>query len=179
MDTIDVRQVKIAGPFLDGCGVSNKYIELFFNLLYAIGFQIYLAGFGAEQREKLCKILNFSGATRYDDINERVTHVLVGDSSCHDLKLMMSKGTLKSSPIVNIHWLINSINGRHPADEQNYLVNTITSSADEPSSPLSKKVIKYLLHEDSQTHFNNLNNLLECTLNTQKFCYSCCGKTGR
>ncbi|KAF5302459.1 hypothetical protein FQR65_LT08549 [Abscondita terminalis] len=89
VDEINLKNVKKAGPFLDGCGV-------------------YLLGFGNEQREKLCKILNFSGATRYNDISDRVTHVVVGDENCLELKHLRSKRNL-SCPIVSIHWLLSSL----------------------------------------------------------------------
>lgn len=98
-----------------------------------------MVGFNGDRREKLCKVLNFSGATRYDDISERVTHVIVGDESCHELKALASRISSNDCVLVNIHWLLESMNKQQPADEQNFIINT-ANLVSELSSPLSKKV---------------------------------------
>jgi len=56
--------------------------------------QIYLAGFVTSVRDKLNKILNVSGATRFDDISGAVTHVIIGDESkaSAELKTIKSEG---------------------------------------------------------------------------------------
>ncbi|KAF5273001.1 hypothetical protein FQA39_LY07650 [Lamprigera yunnana] len=127
VDEINLKEVKNAGPFLDGCG-------------------IYLVGFGTEQREKLCKILNSSGATRYNDISERVTHVVVGDESCMELKLLRARPIISSRPIVSIHWLLASLQQESPVDEERFIIGTVPSGSNGPSSPLSKKSL-HLLQE--------------------------------
>lgn len=58
-DEICPKKAKKAGNFLDGCC-------------------IYLSGFRTEEREKLNRILNVGGATRYDVVNEKITHIIVG-----------------------------------------------------------------------------------------------------
>ncbi|KAK4881729.1 hypothetical protein RN001_005048 [Aquatica leii] len=126
VDEINLKEVKKAGAFLDGCGV-------------------YLVGFGTEQREKLCKILNLSGATRYNDVSERVTHVLVGDENCVELKYLRSKDIMSACPIVSIHWLLASLNEESPVDEERFLISKSSNVGNEPSSPLSKKSL-HLLH---------------------------------
>ncbi|XP_025835634.1 DNA topoisomerase 2-binding protein 1 isoform X1 [Agrilus planipennis] len=120
VEQIDLKKVKMAGTFLDGCS-------------------IYLAGFSSEQKDKLCKVLNFGGAMRYDDVSERVTHAIVGDPSCHDLKLIQSSGLMNHFPLLNLHWLIDSIAQKHPVSEEQYIVNVNTVNDSEPKSPLSKK----------------------------------------
>lgn len=56
--------------------------------------QIYLVGFATHARDKLNKILNVGGATRFDDISDTVTHVIVGDKNkaSTELKMMKSRG---------------------------------------------------------------------------------------
>lgn len=56
--------------------------------------QIYLAGFVTSVRDRLNKILNVGGATRFDDISGAVTHVIVGDESkaFAELKAIKSEG---------------------------------------------------------------------------------------
>lgn len=102
--------------------------------------QVYLVGFEPEQRDKLTKVLNFSGATRYDKLTDRVTHVIVGDSSCSELKTIWAQKECQAA-VVTIHWLLDSIDRQQPAQEAAY-VSEMTSKtiADECSSPLSKKV---------------------------------------
>lgn len=97
-----------------------------------------MAGFTPMQREKLCKILNLSGATRYDDISDRLTHVIIGDSSCHEVKILKSKNYAIS--LVSIHWLLDSIEKQQAAEEDNYLINLHDDDQQMFSSPLSQKV---------------------------------------
>lgn len=95
-------------------------------------------GFQAEHREKLSKVLNFSGATRYDSVNDRVTHIIVGDKNTPEFKALNSKGI--TSAVVSINWLLDSMEQKRPVSEENYLINTIVSPIQGSSSPLSKKV---------------------------------------
>ncbi|KAK9745844.1 BRCA1 C Terminus (BRCT) domain [Popillia japonica] len=120
VDKFDLKRAKKAGTFLDGCS-------------------IYLVGFGNEQREKICKILNFSGATRYEGISDRLTHIIAGDTTCHELKLIRSKGY--QIPIVTIHWLHECLEQGKMVPEEKYLV---TNSATDCGSPLSKKGLQLL-----------------------------------
>lgn len=102
-------------------------------------FQVYIVGFGSEHTEKLNKIINLSGATRYDNFSDRVTHVLVGDTNSHDVKLLKNKEI--SCPMVTLQWLLDSINNGHPAPEDNYLLSSCSGDrTDIMASPLRKKV---------------------------------------
>lgn len=73
MDKIPFDKVKRAGPFLDGC-------------------KVYLSGFQEADKEQLIKLLNSGGATRYDDLNEQVTHFVVGEHCEADFTTMKSNG---------------------------------------------------------------------------------------
>ncbi|KAK9879087.1 hypothetical protein WA026_003900 [Henosepilachna vigintioctopunctata] len=122
IEQIDIKRAKRSGQFLDGCSV-------------------YLVGFNGDHREKLCKIINASGATRCDDMSDRVTHVIVGDTECHELKTIASKGYCCS--IINLHWLLDSIERRRPCNEESYLVKT-DSDHSKFRSPLGKKALNLL-----------------------------------
>lgn len=100
---------------------------------------MFIAGFDVEQRDKLCRILNFSGCTRYDDVSDRVSHVIVGDPTCHEMKLIASRELQNVLQIVSIRWLTDSISKMHPVPEEGYKISASTFFI-EPSSPLSKKV---------------------------------------
>lgn len=69
------KQAKKAGNFLDGCC-------------------IYLSGFRTEEREKLNRILNVGGATRYDVVNEKITHIIVGQLDDSEFKSWKRDGLL-------------------------------------------------------------------------------------
>lgn len=86
--------------------------------------------------------MNFSGATRYDNISNRLTHVIVGDPTCHDLKIIQANDSCHAS-IVTIQWLIDSMEKQHPVPEINYIVNQ-AEMASYCNSPLSKKVRIFL-----------------------------------
>lgn len=46
---------------------------------------MYLAGFKDNEEEKIRRILNYGGAIRFTELNESVTHVIVGNPNKHDL----------------------------------------------------------------------------------------------
>lgn len=80
-----------------------------------------------------------SGATRYDTFSDRVTHVIVGNPKCHELKLIKNKEA--SCSIVTLQWLLDSIESGQSVPEDNYLLCTSDlERIDINSSPLSKKV---------------------------------------
>jgi topoisomerase (DNA) II binding protein 1 len=51
-----------------------------------------LSGFNAEQTEKLRRVLNGGGATRFNEISESVTHIVMGDIVSADLKALKCSG---------------------------------------------------------------------------------------
>lgn len=61
-------------------------------LLPAAYLQVYLSGFNMEQTEKLRRVLNGGGATRFNEISDSVTHIIVGDIVSSDLKFLKSSG---------------------------------------------------------------------------------------
>ncbi|XP_063973163.1 DNA topoisomerase 2-binding protein 1 isoform X2 [Diachasmimorpha longicaudata] len=127
IDHISIKEAKKAGPFLDGCN-------------------IYLAGFSSIQKDKIHKIMNMGSATRYDDISETLTHVLVGDlaKASGVLKTIQAKGL--HPHLLNLQWLEESIKLKRPAPEELFPFD----KKDEPNkialpqSPLSKKNLQML-----------------------------------
>lgn len=49
-------------------------------------FQIFFSGFTPQEMNKLNKIVSLSGATRFDEVDEHVTHVIVGKKNDKELK---------------------------------------------------------------------------------------------
>ena len=96
-----------------------------------------MAGFIPDQREKLAKILNLSGATRYDDISDRLTHIIVGDTTCPEVKIIKTKNY--SVSLVSLQWLLDSMENQQIADEENYLINLHDFDKEQFSSPRGEK----------------------------------------
>lgn len=126
---IDFTNVKKAGAFLDGC-------------------KVYLSGFKPADKDKLVKLLNSSGAVRLDELNDQVSHMVVGDHVAVDHATITSKEL--GATVVKLDWIVESLKMKEPADEQHYLylpalVQEKNSQHDpEPPSPSSKKVRCFL-----------------------------------
>lgn len=106
---------------------------------------MYITGFSPEHTDKLCKILNLSGATRYDQFSDRVTHVIVGDPKFHEVKVIKNKGYQCS--LVSVQWLLDSMEAEQPVNEEKYLLSTSDIDKSEFSSPLGRKV-QHCLNRD-------------------------------
>lgn len=100
-------------------------------------FKVFLIGFSTQVKEKLIKILNLSGATRYDDINERITHIVVGDRNNQDFKQIDSN---KLIPIVTSKWLLDCVDQMKLVPVGDYTINLSTSNGSKISSPLCVQV---------------------------------------
>ncbi|KAK3930026.1 DNA topoisomerase 2-binding protein 1-A [Frankliniella fusca] len=119
LSEVNLSQAKKAGSFLDGCGV-------------------YLLGWNSDEEECLRKILKCSGAARFSDLSDRVSHVLVGNLEKPFLRTIRA---LPHKPyVVNIKWLIQSVTEKAPASEEpfNCLPSEKLDTTEAPS-PLSKK----------------------------------------
>ncbi|XP_011866675.1 PREDICTED: DNA topoisomerase 2-binding protein 1 isoform X2 [Vollenhovia emeryi] len=129
LDRLTFDEAKSAGPFLDGCN-------------------IYLTGFAPNVRDKLSRILNVGGATRFDDISDAVTHVIVGDGAKASAELKMIKSSGSCPYILNVEWLEQSMKLKRPASEECYLFETKDGASkttiETPASPLSKKNLQML-----------------------------------
>ncbi|XP_035738544.1 DNA topoisomerase 2-binding protein 1-A-like isoform X1 [Vespa mandarinia] len=131
LDRLNLKEAKMAGPFLDGCN-------------------IYLAGFTTNQRDKLNRILNVGSATRLNDISDALTHIIIGDESkaSNELKLIKSAGLCPY--MLNVNWIEESMKLKRPAPEEQFLYeskgfDTTTKTSNEPPpSPLSKKNLQML-----------------------------------
>lgn len=55
--------------------------------------QIYICGFTAEEKDRIYKILNSGGATRFDTIHSNISHVIVGVPNKSELSLLTAKRT--------------------------------------------------------------------------------------
>lgn len=124
---LDLSHTKRAGSFLDGC-------------------RVFIEGWNAEEEEILRKVLKCSGATRFTDLNDQVSHILVGNLEKPFLRVL--KNLSHKPHVVNIKWLLESVTQKSPASEELYTCmpceNVNTSEA---PSPLSKKGMALLQRE--------------------------------
>ena len=95
----DVR-IQPGNMFLDGC-------------------KIYLSGFSGEKLEKLRKIINCGGGTRFNQVNEIVSHVIIGDKVEADLELL--RNCEFQVFVVSVQWILDSAReGKKLAEEGKY-----------------------------------------------------------
>lgn len=68
---------------------------LFYTILTFQHFhsQIFICGFSTEEKEKIVRILNAGGATRYDTINSNLSHILIGSPTKKDLTMLQAVST--------------------------------------------------------------------------------------
>ncbi|XP_063222118.1 DNA topoisomerase 2-binding protein 1-A isoform X2 [Bacillus rossius redtenbacheri] len=108
---------------------------------YLDGCKVLLSGFSTRQLDELRRVLNWAGATRYDELSETLTHVIVGSASGTDARLVT---TLAHRPhVVNVLWLAESARLKCPAPEQQFLCHH-GAAPSEPPSPLVKKGVAAL-----------------------------------
>lgn len=121
LSAICPQMAKNAGNFLDGC-------------------DIYLSGFRIDEREKLNRILNAGGATRYDVINEKLTHIIVGDTDSIENKNWKNNNI--TAHIVRLDWLLESIRFKQPVNELKHQLSLSDFLQPGAPSPSSKKILR-------------------------------------
>nr|CAD7437710.1 unnamed protein product [Timema bartmani] len=132
LEKLDIMEAKKAGSFLDGC-------------------KVYLSGFNPDQTEKLRRVLNGGGATRFNEISDSLTHVIIGKFVSEDMKQLTS-ATHRCWPVhcccrphvVTVSWLLESIKQRCAASEEQFSFFEHRPPPVEPPSPLSKKGVALL-----------------------------------
>ncbi|PFX26384.1 DNA topoisomerase 2-binding protein 1-A [Stylophora pistillata] len=108
----DVR-IQPGNMFLDGC-------------------KIYLSGFSGQNLEKLRKIINSGGGTRFNQINEIVSHVIVGNRIDADIDLLRNCDFQVF--IVSVQWILDSAREGKKLSEEKYLCSDLLQREDLPLS---------------------------------------------
>lgn len=84
--------------------------------MFLDGCKIYLSGFCGQNLEKLRKIINCGGGTRFNQINEIVSHVIVGNKVDADIELLRNCDFQVF--VVNVQWILDSAReGKKLAEE--------------------------------------------------------------
>ncbi|XP_041322350.1 DNA topoisomerase 2-binding protein 1 isoform X2 [Pyrgilauda ruficollis] len=87
LENLDISSFQAAEDLLDGC-------------------RIYLCGFSGRKLDKMRRLINCGGGVRFNQLNEDVTHVIVGDNN-DELKHFLDK-TAHRPHIVTAKWLLES-----------------------------------------------------------------------
>lgn len=132
LEEISPRKAKKAGNFLDGCCV-------------------YLSGFRNFEREKLNRVLNTGGATRYDDPHEGLTHIVVGQLEDAAYRQWQTEGLLATVQVVRLEWLLESIRaGRIVSELPHHVSVPHGGEATDAPSPASKRTLRSMNHSFKQ-----------------------------
>ncbi|KAK7583879.1 hypothetical protein V9T40_004842 [Parthenolecanium corni] len=131
LNSIKINELQKCQHLLDGC-------------------KVYLAGFNAIEEEKLRRILKYGGALRFTDLNESVTHVIVGNPTSSEVEAL--KNIPNKPHIVKLDWLSNSItkgclereNNCAFFNENNEPSKQNSAKSIQQPSPLSKKGMQML-----------------------------------
>ncbi|KAH8273307.1 hypothetical protein KR018_010550, partial [Drosophila ironensis] len=135
-------QAKKAGAFLDSCCV-------------------YLSGFLPDEREKLNRVLNTGGATRYDEANEGVSHIIVGHLDNAEYKQWQRDGLTGSVHMVRLDWLLESIKQGKLISELAYRVSLPQNREPDVASPASKRTLRSMNHSFKQPQLPSRKMLFE------------------
>ncbi|XP_003342122.1 DNA topoisomerase 2-binding protein 1 isoform X1 [Monodelphis domestica] len=135
------------------------------------GCRIYLCGFSGRKLDKLRRLINCGGGVRFNQLNEDVTHVIVGDYD-DELKQFWTKSTHRPH-VVGAKWLLECFSKGYLLSEEpyihlNYQPVEITVS-DQPAmkSTLSKRNNSFSKKEsvDTEKHQQTDEDLLSQYMN--------------
>ncbi|KFQ37258.1 DNA topoisomerase 2-binding protein 1 [Mesitornis unicolor] len=98
LDNLDISSFEVPEDLLDGC-------------------RIYLCGFSGRKLDKMRRLINCGGGVRFNQLNEDVTHVILGENN-DELKHFLDK-TAHRPHVVTAKWLLDSFNKGylHPVEQ--------------------------------------------------------------
>nr|XP_033785877.1 DNA topoisomerase 2-binding protein 1 isoform X2 [Geotrypetes seraphini] len=99
LETLDVSTFQAPEDLLDGC-------------------RIFLCGFSGRKLDKLRRLINCGGGVRFNQLNEDVTHVIVGEYD-EDLKQFMHRTTHRPH-VVSVRWLLGCFSQSCLLPEEQY-----------------------------------------------------------
>lgn len=107
---------RLGETHLSDPGSSDFDVRIQPGNMFLDGCKIYLSGFCGAKLEKLRKIINSGGGTRFNQINEIVSHVIVGDKVDEDFELL--RNCEFHIFVVGVQWILDSAReGKKLAEE--------------------------------------------------------------
>lgn len=121
VDQLELQKAKKAGLFLDGC-------------------KIFLSGFDDSQMEKLRRILNNGGATRFNQLTEAVSHVVIGKIENEHISII--SGWVDKPHVVYGEWIAECVSAKTQVDEGPFSYFTASLNQVASASPINKPKLK-------------------------------------
>ncbi|XP_023933099.1 DNA topoisomerase 2-binding protein 1 isoform X2 [Lingula anatina] len=136
---------------LDDLDLSSRMGDAFLD-----GCKLFLSGFKSSQIEKLRRIINTGGGTRFNQLNDNVSHVIVGEAVEEHIKQIME---MKSRPhVVSCDWLVQCFQQGIRVDENKFRFSylphldqtsqTVLRSGSRTPAELEKTAATAVLQED-------------------------------
>lgn len=100
LENLDISMFQAPEDLLDGC-------------------RIYLCGFSGRKLDKLRRLINSGGGVRFNQLNEDVTHVIVGDYD-DDVRQFWSKSSHRPH-VVGAKWLLECFTKGYILPEESYI----------------------------------------------------------
>ncbi|XP_012580437.1 PREDICTED: DNA topoisomerase 2-binding protein 1 isoform X2 [Condylura cristata] len=128
LENLDVSAFQAPEDLLDGC-------------------RIYLCGFSGRKLDKLRRLINSGGGVRFNQLNEDVTHVIVGDYD-DELKQFWDKSDYRPY-VVGAKWLLECFSKGYMLPEEPYIhanylpVEVPVSDQPESKTALLKKLSSF------------------------------------
>ena len=101
--------------------------------MFLDGCKIYLSGFSGHKLEKLRKIINSGGGTRFNQINEIVSHVVVGNRINADIDLLRNCDF--QAFVVSVQWILDSAKEGKKLPEESKCVSPFHAHFPKNTSP--------------------------------------------
>ncbi|XP_054847595.1 DNA topoisomerase 2-binding protein 1 isoform X2 [Eublepharis macularius] len=109
---------KLGLPFDDVINLDISSLQAPEDLLD--GCRIYLSGFSGRKLDKMRRLINSGGGVRFNQLNEDVTHIIVGDYDDDELKQFLKKTTQRPY-IVTTKWLLECFRKGYFVAEEQYI----------------------------------------------------------
>ncbi|XP_052043452.1 DNA topoisomerase 2-binding protein 1 isoform X2 [Apodemus sylvaticus] len=100
LENLDISMFQAPEDLLDGC-------------------RIYLCGFSGRKLDKLRRLINSGGGVRFNQLNEDVTHVIVGDYE-DDVRQFWSRSSHRPH-VVGAKWLLECFSKGYILPEESYI----------------------------------------------------------
>lgn len=100
LENLDISMFQAPEDLLDGC-------------------RIYLCGFSGRKLDKLRRLINSGGGVRFNQLNEDVTHVIMGDYE-DDVRQFWSKSSHRPH-VVGAKWLLECFSKGYILPEESYI----------------------------------------------------------
>ncbi|KAM5291854.1 DNA topoisomerase 2-binding protein 1 [Ctenodactylus gundi] len=121
LDILDIGSFQAPEDLLDGC-------------------RIYICGFSGRKLDKLRRLINSGGGVRFNQLNEDVTHVIVGDDN-DELKHFWNKSAHRPH-VVGAKWLLECFSKGYMLPEELYThASYRTAETPVPDQPESKTAL--------------------------------------